>query len=165
MASQIFNNDVSPFSTNPLPNRLTMVNWTLRNKISWNFDKNTETFFHWNAFENVACKLFAILFGLWRVNKTFGLRLDLNVSVLPFLITKLIINWAYGSAGSRRTKFPLPIAGFANKRCHSVLFSVKKNRYELKLLSYSISIYLIFTYGMEVSAWIWGSDTVTEAEM
>ena len=37
------------------------VDWTLRNKFQWNSNKNTNHCIHWNAFENVVCKITAIL--------------------------------------------------------------------------------------------------------
>ena len=36
-------------------------NWTLRNKLQWNLNKNSKLFCHENAFENVVCKLAVIL--------------------------------------------------------------------------------------------------------
>ena len=38
-----------------------IVNWTLRNKLQWNSNQNTKLFIHENAFENVVCKMAAIL--------------------------------------------------------------------------------------------------------
>ena len=36
-------------------------NWTLRDKIQWNSNQNTQIFVHGNAFENVVCEMAAIL--------------------------------------------------------------------------------------------------------
>ena len=41
--------------------RQAIVNWTLRNKLQWNFDKNTKLFIQENAFENIVCDMAAIL--------------------------------------------------------------------------------------------------------
>ena len=53
------------------------VNWTLRNKLKWNFNQNTNFFIHKNASENNVCEMAAILSrGSW-VNDDFvpaGLR-------------------------------------------------------------------------------------------
>ena len=44
-----------------------IVNWTLRNKLQWNFNyQNTKFFIHKNASENIICKTAAILSrGRW----------------------------------------------------------------------------------------------------
>ena len=56
-----------------------IVNWTLRNKLQWNFNQNTKLFIHENASENILCKKAAILSrGRW-VNL---LPLDQMASVL-----------------------------------------------------------------------------------
>ena len=39
-----------------------IVNWTLRNKLQWNFNQNTNIFIQKNAFENIVCETVAILF-------------------------------------------------------------------------------------------------------
>ena len=45
---------------------LLIVNWTLRNKLQWNFNQNSTIFIQENAFENVVCKMVAILSrGRW----------------------------------------------------------------------------------------------------
>ena len=50
------------FSAKPLPEPvLTFVNWSLRNKLQWNLNRNTKLFIQENAFENVVCKMAAIL--------------------------------------------------------------------------------------------------------
>ena len=38
-----------------------IVNWTLRNKLQWNFNRNSNIFIHENAFENVVCEMASIL--------------------------------------------------------------------------------------------------------
>ena len=40
---------------------LNIVNWTIRNKLQWNFNQNSYIFIQEIAFENVLCKLAAIL--------------------------------------------------------------------------------------------------------
>ena len=43
-----------------------IVNWTLRNKLQWNFNQNTKLFIHKNAFQNIVCQMAAILSkGRW----------------------------------------------------------------------------------------------------
>ena len=38
-----------------------IVNWTLGNKLQWNFNRNSNIFIQQNAFENVVCKMVSIL--------------------------------------------------------------------------------------------------------
>ena len=38
-----------------------IVNWTLRNKLQWHFNRNSKSFVLKNAFENVVCKMAFIL--------------------------------------------------------------------------------------------------------
>ena len=38
-----------------------IVNWTLMNKLHWNFDQNTKLFIHKNAPENIVCEMTATL--------------------------------------------------------------------------------------------------------
>ena len=38
-----------------------MVNWTLGNKLQWNFNRNSYNFIEENAYENVVCETVAIL--------------------------------------------------------------------------------------------------------
>ena len=45
-----------------------IVNWTLRNKLQWNFNQTTKFFIHVNASENVVCEMAAILSRGWWVN-------------------------------------------------------------------------------------------------
>ena len=45
---------------------LVVINWTLKNKLQWNFDQNAKLFIHENASENNICKMAAILSrGRW----------------------------------------------------------------------------------------------------
>ena len=46
---------------NYLNQSLLIVNWTLRNKLQWNFNQNSTFFIHENALENVICETAAIL--------------------------------------------------------------------------------------------------------
>ena len=52
------------FGAKPLPETMLnffLVNWTLRNKLQWNSNRNTIFFIRKNAFENVVCEMVAIL--------------------------------------------------------------------------------------------------------
>ena len=49
-----------------------IVNWTLGNKLQWNFNQNIKLFIHENVSENIVCEMAAILFR-WRwVNWAIG---------------------------------------------------------------------------------------------
>ena len=48
-------------STKPLSEPMLEYNWTLRNKIQWNFNRNSNIFMQENVSENVFCKMVAIL--------------------------------------------------------------------------------------------------------
>ena len=56
------------------------VNWTLRNKLQWNFNQNTRLSIHQNASENIVCEMEAILSkgrwvnSLWPSNAVFSHR-------------------------------------------------------------------------------------------
>ena len=41
-----------------------IVNWTLGNKLQWNFNRNSNIFIQENALENVVCKMASICLGL-----------------------------------------------------------------------------------------------------
>ena len=39
---------------------LDYVNWTIKNKLQWNFNRNSNIFIHENALENVVCEMVSI---------------------------------------------------------------------------------------------------------
>ena len=41
-----------------------IVNWTLRNKLQWNFNRNSDIFIEENALANVVCEMASICLGL-----------------------------------------------------------------------------------------------------
>ena len=50
------------FGTKPYLNQCcVIVNWTLRNKLQWNFSQNTKIFIHGNASEHIVWEVAAIL--------------------------------------------------------------------------------------------------------
>ena len=57
-----------------------IVNWTLRNKLQWNFNRNLNIVIHENAFENVVCEMAAMLYRpqcvncLWEVHSVRNLH-------------------------------------------------------------------------------------------
>ena len=53
-----------------------IVNWTLRNKLQWNFNRNSYIFIQENAFENVVWKMAAILSRPQCVNDSEGDRIQ-----------------------------------------------------------------------------------------
>ena len=46
-----------------------IINWTLRNKLQWNFSRKSNIFIHKNALENVVCVIASILSRLQWVNR------------------------------------------------------------------------------------------------
>ena len=55
-----------PFGTKPLSKPMLGycqldVNWTLRDKLHWNFNQNTKLFIHENVTENIVCEVVATL--------------------------------------------------------------------------------------------------------
>ena len=54
------------FGTNYLNQCWVIVNWTIKDKLQWNFNRNTKLFIHENASENIVCEMAAILsMGRW----------------------------------------------------------------------------------------------------
>ena len=51
------------------------VNWTLRNKLQWNFNRNSHIFIEENTFENVVCEMSVILSRPQCVNVSISLVL------------------------------------------------------------------------------------------
>ena len=73
-----------------------IVNWTLRNKLQWNFNQNSNIFIQENAFENVICEMTSILSRSQCVNRKrenqYGLVL---ITLSNFLKTyTLPYSWA-----------------------------------------------------------------------
>ena len=67
------------------------VNWTLRNKLQWNFHQNTKLFIHENASENIVCEMVAILSrGRW-VKATFA-----NFFIRGIIDHSKISIWSFG---------------------------------------------------------------------
>ena len=57
-------NDLSPSApSHYLDQCWVIINWTLGNKLQWNFHQNTTLFINENALKNIACKMAAILSG------------------------------------------------------------------------------------------------------
>ena len=68
-----------------------IVNWTLKNKIHWNLNSNTNIFIHENAFENIVCEIAAILSkGRW-VNSSSHHYDDVIMSTMASQITSLTV--------------------------------------------------------------------------
>ena len=62
-----------------------IVNWTLRNKLQWNFNRNSDIFIQENGFENVVCKMASICLGL---NELIGLGL-VGAQVAPHIVREV----------------------------------------------------------------------------
>ena len=59
-----------------------IVNWTLRNKLQWNFNRNADIFFHETALESVVCEMAAILSRPQCVNVQCGHYENMYISSL-----------------------------------------------------------------------------------
>ena len=53
--------DCHLFGTKPLYEPMIFINYTIKKKIQWNFFQNTTIFIQENLFENIICKMLAIL--------------------------------------------------------------------------------------------------------
>ena len=58
-----------------------IVNWTLRNKLEWNFNQNSNTFIEENTFENVVCEMLSILSQPQCVNQPIALEISIQAGV------------------------------------------------------------------------------------
>ena len=61
-----------------------IVNWTLRNKLQWKFNRNSDIFIHENAIESVVCEMAAILSRPEYVKKGSKSRIQGNLNSLLF---------------------------------------------------------------------------------
>ena len=69
-----------------------IVNWTLRNKLQWNFNRNSKIFIQENAFKNVIWKMAAILS---QPQSEFREMIAFSTLVLCFL------NWLHRHKGTQ----------------------------------------------------------------
>ena len=60
-----------------------IVNWTLRNKLQWNFNRNSNIFIQENTFENVVWKIAAIL------------SLPQCINLIIVVLLTMTCNWAW----------------------------------------------------------------------
>ena len=70
-----------------------IINWTLRNKLQWNFDQNAKVFIYENASKNIVCEMAAI-FDLGRLIKL--LIAMMTIAALPALAVLCSIHFDYG---------------------------------------------------------------------
>ena len=66
-----------------------IVNWTLRNKLQWNLNRNSHIFIQENAFESVVCETAAILSQPQCVNcppPLSGLAFHVKATIIPLFI-------------------------------------------------------------------------------
>ena len=75
---------------------LIIVNWTLRNKLQWNFNQNTKLFIHENTSENIVCEMAAILSsGGWVKKPVIVLQLKLILTMPQWTLgVSLTVLWA-----------------------------------------------------------------------
>ena len=58
-----------------------IVNWTLRNKLQWNFNRNSNIFIQQNALQNGVCEMASILSRPQCVNQCHAYLSDVNDSI------------------------------------------------------------------------------------
>ena len=114
-----------------------IVNWTLRNKLQWNFNKNSKLFIHEKASENIVCEMAAILSRGRRVNRqlhspgvaTLGISLGYAGLVLNIVIGDhlgLLFMHSFCNMSISHTGHRFLIDSFQEPRnysCHYVLSS------------------------------------------
>ena len=82
------------FSTKPLSKPIwVIVNWTLRNKLQWNFNQNTKLFIHEKASENIVYEMAAILSRERWVNCLYTYSLPSHSLTKSWFHTKSNFKW------------------------------------------------------------------------
>ena len=66
-----------------------IINWTLRNKLQWNFNRNSNIFIQEKAFGSVVCEMAAILSQPQWVNYRYAGYTHLTHQVEPVLLRKI----------------------------------------------------------------------------
>ena len=72
------------------------VNWTLRNKLQWNFNQNTKLCIHINASENIVCNMLAIVSrGRW-VNTwyTYTILYLIIITIICLKVLHILMCWS-----------------------------------------------------------------------
>ena len=69
-----------------------IVNWTLRNKIQWNSNRNPNIFIQENALENVVCEMASISSRPQCINCFWFLRMAIHVSIIDHIWKKYLVH-------------------------------------------------------------------------
>ena len=99
----------------------TVVNWTFRNKLQWNFSRNSDIFIQEIAFKNVVCKIACILFRPQWVN-----------SVRPSAGAGGHFKNTYKLLNLRALKFS-PVNKIDIFQCMGMIFCVEFQRYPFEI--------------------------------
>ena len=86
---------------------MNIVNWTLRNKLQWNFNRNSDIFFEENALESVVCEMAAILSRPQCVNHAN--------CVAVYTSGAVVCEWA-GEQWGPRSRQRVPLSHTTNRR-------------------------------------------------
>ena len=97
-----------------------IVNWTLRNKLQWNFIRNSNIFIQQNALENVVCEMASICLGL-NVLIPITYQASKFLNFVNLLIQETII---------LQKKCHFPWITFIFDGCHCSWDAVKPVKYE-----------------------------------
>ena len=71
-------------------------NWTLRNKVQWNFNENASVLFQAKAVENAVCKMGTRLEKV-KENNLICSILDISMTQCKTAVTPLLMHWSYCS--------------------------------------------------------------------
>ena len=95
------------FKAKPLSKpMLGFVNWTLKNKLQWNFNQYTKLFIHEKASENIVCEMAAILSrGTW-VNYAIDKHGMAKPVLTTITATSCFAGWKWAHVCGLVTQFP-----------------------------------------------------------
>ena len=141
-----------------------IVNWTLRNKLQWNLNKNSNIFIQENAFESVVCETTAILSRPQCVKKANNLPHGATYKA------SLLTYWLFQRSGSNFnhviSKHLLQIkiistSGEIAPRCHRTTLTISQHWFKSWLCRLAISHRLshcwlrsILIHGITAPQWV-----------
>ena len=93
-----------------------IVSWSPRNKLQWNFNRNSNIFTVKNTFENVVCQMSAILSRLNVL--TIKWRVECSLCSCPCRCPYHLLPWSTTTATTSATAPASPRAGPATENSH-----------------------------------------------
>ena len=108
-----------------------IVNWTLRNKLQWNCNRNSYIFIQENACENIVLKMAFLSFFLGLNVLSVTLKMWNNMEadwciVKPSTDIVFTLSWNYYAEDYHYESPPLPI--YTNPLLHRYLFTIRNTR-------------------------------------